>query len=138
MEECWDHEAEARLTAQCVEERAKWCLKVSTDLHQAANVSLTKESTTEEDSKLQHRTNEQVQVDIGGENHQHTEECNGPAELSIERVQPQTSHGITEQKPSGLNGLKSVKPTFYPQDSSCSPPPYSAQPLASPKSWKNS
>lgn len=120
VEECWDHEPEARLTAQCVEERAKSYFNATMD-HQTGTAS----RKYERSSRLKPSTEtEHIQVPIDQEGHQRSEEGNDLAEISTKCLQPQKSQGITEQKPFGV---EPDKPLFYPQDSSCSPPPYSPQ-----------
>lgn len=131
MEECWDHDAEARLTAQCVEERANWCLKlnmcqfppasdsqvlagkpVEPSVHQNGTVNLYRQVSTEGDS--QEPTGESDRLPVPA--------CNG-------HLQSQSSQAVSGQAhPPGINGIQQTQQPMCPQDRSASPPPYSALP----------
>jgi hypothetical protein len=114
VEECWDQDAETRLTAQCVVERTNMCIKVCTELASQIGVSPGKTFKADDESSKPHFSLSNGQQKAG--------EWNGSVQLQ------QTPAASRQLRLLDLNKAKPVKTPLYLQNGSSSPPPYSAVP----------
>ena len=127
--ECWDHDAEARLTAQCVEERANWCLRFNSNAVHPPTVSLQGTGDSEELSRHQNGTANGHLRNHTRVDQEETNESNDlPFSLHNGHIPVHSSETKTARGHINMNGMKQVRLPFYPQDGSASPPPYSAVP----------
>jgi hypothetical protein len=117
VKECWDHDAEARLTAECIRNRARLCLKACAD---ASYTSLEQgKSTNKSSSESHYVSNGHLQ---GG---QHEKDCTGresPLGIGYIQVPIQTKQAISGLiRQLDMSTTKSAKLLFYPQSCSSSP-----------------
>ncbi|XP_062519348.1 activin receptor type-2A-like isoform X2 [Corticium candelabrum] len=76
VEECWDHDAEARLTAQCIKERINWCVKLK-----PTHTSQQETSETLESSTLR---NDEIEAQSRGHTERRTEQVNNEQTVTME------------------------------------------------------